>query len=374
MLKKIFLFCSTIKLAVLLFIFSMVLIVVGTIDQRTHGIFYIMDKYFYTWIVYTEQGIPFFLGGYFWGWALFINLCLGTFRYIPFKKSKLGIHTIHCGMLMLMLGTFVTSISQVETRMSIREGEKSNFSESQYEHELAFVSQNSEDGQALVVVPEKIIKKNKIINNLTALNKVSIKIKKYYRNSKLRETDVSPYGITQGIGKNFSIIKVPYDTSEKTKAFSSIIAEISYDKQVIGTYLFSSWFNNQDIITIGKEKLKVYLRNRRYYLPFEIELIDFSFDRYRGTNTPRNYSSQIILRDGNHQEEKLIYMNAPLRKAGKTFYQASFFRDEKGTILQVVENKGWLIPYISTIIISLGMIWQFLSHLIKFLNKKKKNA
>ena len=372
--KKLFRFFSSVKLAVFIFIFSMILIVIGTVDQRTHGIFYIMDKYFYTWFVFTEEGTLFFLGGYFWGWALFTNLICGTLRYIPFKRSKLGILIIHAGMLMLLLGTFITSISQIETRMSIREGEKKNYSESQYKHELAFVPINSKDGKALVTIPEKNLKQKILIENLTPLDGLSIKIKAYHRNSNLTDVKNSPYNITKGIAKNFNIITVPYDTSEKTKSFPSIIATISFKNQLIGTYLFSAWLNEQDIIKIGEQEFKVYLRNKRYYLPFSIELVDFSFDRYRGTDTPRNYSSQVILHDDNQKQETLIYMNTPLRKAGKTFYQASFFRDEKGTILQVVENKGWLIPYISTIIISLGMIWQFLSHLIKFLNKRNKDA
>ena len=40
-------------------------------------------------------------------------------------------------------------------------------------------------------------------------------------------------------------------------------------------------------------------------------------------------------------------MNHPLRYQGETFYQSGVLGLGKGTILQVVRNPGWLIPYIS---------------------------
>ena len=62
-----------------------------------------------------------------------------------------------------------------------------------------------------------------------------------------------------------------------------------------------------------------------------------------------------------HHQEKgtdqqaLIYMNHPLRYDGLTFYQASFMPDETATILQVVRNPGWLLPYLSVLMMGVGM-------------------
>jgi hypothetical protein len=65
-------------------------------------------------------------------------------------------------------------------------------------------------------------------------------------------------------------------------------------------------------------------------------------------------------------------MNEPLRYDGKTFFQSSWDKeDEKGTVLQVVNNPGWLTPYFACVLVSVGMVWQFLVHLIKFAAKRK---
>ena len=38
-------------------------------------------------------------------------------------------------------------------------------------------------------------------------------------------------------------------------------------------------------------------------------------------------------------------MNNPLRHGGYTFYQSGFKNDDRTTILQVVRNPGWQLPY-----------------------------
>jgi hypothetical protein len=67
-------------------------------------------------------------------------------------------------------------------------------------------------------------------------------------------------------------------------------------------------------------------------------------------------------------------MNAPLRYRGETFYQQSWLKDARGaangTVLQVVRNPGWLLPYISCAIVCLGMMIHFGLNLTKFLERR----
>jgi hypothetical protein len=64
-------------------------------------------------------------------------------------------------------------------------------------------------------------------------------------------------------------------------------------------------------------------------------------------------------------------MNNPLRYAGETFYQASFDRDDQGTVLQVVHNPSWLTPYFSCVLVAAGLLVQFLTHLLGFVRKRR---
>lgn len=71
-----------------------------------------------------------------------------------------------------------------------------------------------------------------------------------------------------------------------------------------------------------------------------------------------------------------IYMNNPLRYAGLTFFQHQMGRDEidanRGTsVLQVVKNPSWLAPYAGTIVVGLGLLVQFMIHLVGFVRKPR---
>jgi hypothetical protein len=73
----------------------------------------------------------------------------------------------------------------------------------------------------------------------------------------------------------------------------------------------------------------------------------------------------------NHEDrETLIYMNHPLRYQGMTFYQSSFDNNDRTTILQVVKNPVWLVPYVSCALIALGLVLQFGMHLASFLRRR----
>ena len=86
---------------------------------------------------------------------------------------------------------------------------------------------------------------------------------------------------------------------------------------------------------------------------------------------PKNFSSLIRLTDPkrNVDREVLIWMNHPLRYAGETFYQASFKPGDQTSVLEVVRNPGWLIPYISCTLVGLGLLVHFGMHLMTFLGR-----
>ena len=86
-------------------------------------------------------------------------------------------------------------------------------------------------------------------------------------------------------------------------------------------------------------------------------------------------SARLIGKRGEKREVD-IYMNNPLRYSGLTFFQHQMGRDDidanRGTsVLQVVKNPSWLAPYFGTIVVGLGLLVQFLIHLVGFLRKPR---
>lgn len=95
-----------------------------------------------------------------------------------------------------------------------------------------------------------------------------------------------------------------------------------------------------------------------FTLPFTLKLVDFERELHPATEIARAYRSELIIHDGETEWPVLIEMNKPLRFKGYTVFQSSF--DEKEgvevTVLSVVWNVGRLFPYISTLVIALGMM------------------
>jgi len=145
----------------------------------------------------------------------------------------------------------------------------------------------------------------------------------------------------------------------------------------IGTWLLSTWLNPQEV-TVDGRTFRIAMRNERYFQPFTLTLVKTTHEIYPGTEIPKNFQSRVRLENPETQEKREIdiSMNNPLRYGGLTYYQSQMGRTEmtggKGTsVLQVVRNPGWITPYLGCAIVSLGMLWQFLYHLVGFLAKPR---
>ena len=142
----------------------------------------------------------------------------------------------------------------------------------------------------------------------------------------------------------------------------------------IGRFALDAQYPNQSVQVDGKA-YQIALRFHRYYNAYSIFLEKFTVDRYPGTNSPQGYSSMVRLVDPTRQVDReiRIWMNHPLRYYGKAFFQAGFDEStEKATILQVVTNPGWQIPYVACAIGAVGLATHFLLKLLEFLRKQAK--
>jgi hypothetical protein len=63
-------------------------------------------------------------------------------------------------------------------------------------------------------------------------------------------------------------------------------------------------------------------------------------------------------------------MNNPLRYAGLTYFQAGFENNDRTSILQVVRNPNWILPYVACLMLGFGLIVQFGIHLVSFSRKR----
>ncbi len=141
--------------------------------------------------------------------------------------------------------------------------------------------------------------------------------------------------------------------------------------------MLSPWIVPQEV-QAGGHTFRITLRGERYAQPFSLTLLKTTHEVYPGTQIPKNFQSRVLLenKEKGERREVDISMNNPLRYGGLTCYQHQMGRTEmmggKGNSqLQVVRNPGWITPYLGCAIVSLGMIWQFLYHLLGFVTRPR---
>lgn len=390
---------SSLKLTVWLLALLMALVFAGTWAQIDMGIWQTLATYFrsfFVWIPFSvffprswevPGGLP-FPGGYLLGALLMVNLLLAHAARFQFSARKSGILLIHVGLVLLLVGELVTGMFAEESRMSIDEGQTVNYAEDTREVELAIVDTSNPERDRVVAIPQKRLRGNELIQ-IPDLP-FDINIEAWKANAELFESDeplpavphpgvatanrgfaaqlnarTRPRQVVSGVDQNEIDLPVAY-------------VNVSRDGQSLGTWMAALYFTlvprfgMQPFEVDGKTYL-MGLRYKRIYKPYSIHLVDFKHDRYLGTNTPRNFSSLIRLVDQqqNENREVLIYMNNPLRYRGETFYQASFKQGDGGTVLQVVRNPGWLLPYVACTLGALGMMIHFGIHLTRFVNRRR---
>jgi hypothetical protein len=377
-LKRLVDFFASLKLTVVCLVLSLVLVFAGTIAQVELGLYLAQNDFFRRFFVYWSIGdsgirIPVFPGGYLIGGLLLVNLTVVSFRRFAFVPKKLGIWLIHMGLILLFVGQLMTDLLSVESMLHLREGETRNYSERPREAEVVLIGRSDQDTDRVIAVPEWRLKKGGAIS-LPDLD-LTLVVRDYYRNSSLEripEGSSHPPAATQGSGTSVLARELPHVTEMDRRDVPSAIIELQGEGASEGTWLVSEYLEQPQPVSIRGKTYELQMRPRREYKPYSITLLDFSHDKYPGTEIPKNFSSRVRLQNPARGEDRevLIYMNNPLRYDGATFYQSSFDTDNMGSVLQVVRNPSWLTPYLSCILVSVGLVVQFLIHLVPFLKRK----
>jgi len=369
-------FFVSLKLTVALLVFGMLLVFAATLDQTNLGIWGIQQKWFRTFIVILDVcgvPVPLFPGGYLIGGLLLINLLAAHIDRFKLTWRKAGIFLTHAGLILLLVGELLSGLWQEDFNMRLTNGETKNYAESYRFNELAITDTTDPKFDDVVAIPEAQLAHHATIQHPKLPFRVVTKA--YYPNSilQVRPKDSPPSLATAGLG--LSVVAAPQPMTYKQDETNTPTAyvELAAPDAPPGTFLVSTGLVEPQHFDYAGRTWRIAMRPKRIYRPFSLTLLKFSHDRYAGTDIPKNFSSRIRLTtpDGRDDREVLIYMNNPLRYAGLTFYQAGFENNDRTTILQVVRNPSWVLPYVACTLMAVGLITQFGLHLVGFVQKRR---
>jgi ABC-type transport system involved in cytochrome c biogenesis permease subunit len=302
--------------------------------------------------------------------------CQGVFG------ARGGMVLLHAGVGLLMFSELHTGLTANEAMMSIAEGQTVNYAEDMRLAELAIVDQSPTGHDQVTVVPAHLLAEAAREESILETDElpVALRVLKYFPNSSTRLLQPGESSLaTRGLGRLRKARSRPINTGVATNqgvdlpaAYVELLSR--QDHASLGTYLLSAQ-RNPESLKVGDRPLEISIRFKRLPKSYSIHLTDFRFDRYVGTDTPKNFSSLVRLRDPSHHVDRNvnIWMNNPLRYGGDTLYQADWDHEtERGTVLQVVTNTGWMIPYVACMLVATGMLAHFGLVLVRFARRRSE--
>lgn len=415
-LDRIVKFFVSLRLTVVLLAFAIILVFVGTVAQADEGLYQAQARYFKQWLVIGinlfGHKVPVILpGGYLIGSTLLINLIASHIYRFKLTVSKLGINVAHAGIILLLVGQLTTDIFSRETQIRFSEGETKSYADSPAYYELIFSTSVDANNNEEIVIPGRAVARGGEIKNSQL--PFAIRVKQYWHNSDLAfRAPMMQNGApltTNGIAVNFDFQQVPDTKKMDEKNVPTAVIEIVGPNGSLGDWVVSGWAGDAGMVEairagyerqmgpqmaqniagrmtqpqtfeVGGKKFTVTFRPERVYMPFSLTLLGATHSNYPGTDIPKDFRSRVRLQNPNTGEDREveIFMNSPLRYGGLTFYQYQMDAGEMArrsgraasSTLQVVRNPSWLTPYIGCIMVAIGLVIQFMVHLVRFVSKR----
>ncbi|MFC1759212.1 cytochrome c biogenesis protein CcsA, partial [Planctomycetota bacterium] len=306
-------------------------------------------------------------------------------------KQRAGVVLLHLGVMLLMFGQWFVASYDVEEQMMLAEGETKSFAQDVRSLELAVIDSNSADhpdqDNVFAVPLMKTGKLSSFVENKIVESEqlpFTIEIVEFLENSSVK-LEASTHESAKGDATKWRAVehKSVSGTAADTMNIPSMYVRIKNESEDLGVYLLSlnqlrmrtgaTVSFDAERIDVGETSYDLQLRFRRRYKPYSITLKDVKKEDYLGTSMAREYASEFQLVD----EEKgidrpvKIWMNNPLRFGGETFYQQSYniFGGQELSTIQIVQNQGWMVPYVACVMCAVAMLFHFGLTLIRFLNR-----
>lgn len=324
----------------------MVLLTIGTVAQRWMGLHAAHQMFFSSFIVWWGPlPLP---GGFTLLALLSFFLVLKFLLKSEWHFEKSGIIITHLSVLVLLVGGLLTAITARESFMIIPEGQETPFIYDYNARSLVVY----ENGQPLAQLDFARIAQwdnHPLPFGLEILDSC--------QNCAIAEPKTAQEN-ARGMARFMELSEKKSEMEPEANLSGATLVLSNIAPEIDGRYIiFDGMPKAIEFSKDGRPYALIFGKNQTQ-LPFSVKLIDFQKQTYGGTETAKSYASDIVIKDGALDWPVRIEMNVPLRYRGYTFFQSSFEQgpDFETTILAVVENKGWLFPYIGTFGLALGLL------------------
>jgi len=369
---------SSFGLACVLIFCMFLLTLFGTLYQVEHGLYEAKDKFFASWFLWASGGglnWPYFPGGLTCMALLSVNMFLGGFVRLRITQRNFGVVIIHMGVAFMLLAGLVKLSLAEEGKLTLSEGQKSNFFDSYHLWEVAIWELDGPADQEEFVIEDRYFSdlEGEAKRRFSAPGlPFELELSGY-----LPDCRVLPKGpnwqASGPVVDGYGFLAGRTGNQDETY-LGGVHARAFADGKVQAGLLWGMQFEPWTV-RAGGRRWAVDMRHERYKMPFTIRLERFEKEEYPGISMAKAYRSTVTKFEDGSQERILIQMNEPLRKDNLILFQSSFGNQGGSTYstFSVVRNMSDKWPEYSLYVITLGMLWTFILKLTKFVRREAKH-
>ncbi|MDE1920013.1 MAG: cytochrome c biogenesis protein ResB [Candidatus Omnitrophica bacterium] len=352
---------ASVRITVVCLFLLFILTFWGTMAQVQQGLYAAQERFFASFFFLAGGWFP-FPGAQLVLWILFVNLIAALI--VHFQKqhgwASIGGKVTHLGLILYFAAAFFIFHLSQESYVHLGVGEQTNVSTSYTEWELAYWQSTQAGHRRVTAVDSKNFKPGeKITFNASHF---TMSVERYYPNCEAFDNGGKPQPAgTIGLDNISRFVLEPLH-KEREKDLAGGIFNLTFDGKPHTLLLFGAEARPTPVSIDGKDYFFI-LRHKTFPLPFVLRLDRFKAAFHPDTDMAKSFQSWVTISTGSLTRRVRIHMNSPLRYKDYTLYQASYDTDAQGrqySTLAVVRNSARLMPYISCLVVFIGLALHFL--------------
>ena len=363
----------------------MVILIVGTLSQKTMGLFYAQTTYFSAWFFWVDLGIcvlP-FPGGSSVLALITIGLLLKLFFKTSWKPRHMGVFITHLGAVCLLLSVVLSAYFSTEGSLDMTVGESRHHFISYHEREFLVVKNNDR----ALSIPFSAVAMGQKVTAPGLPFKMQV-LEKYDHGVIMKREPDTQNPQHAGVARKMMLVSAPSKLEDEANQNAIMLQVIpSFVEKDVGNdaalpptstavskicdedsislpriYLLSEALPQPATYHAHRDIFEMWVMRRHIPLPFQVTLLGFKKTDYPGTDMPQAFASHVRITDGGLSWEAHITMNEPLRYKGYTFYQSSYVMGEAAvdaadtSVLAVVQGREGLLIYLFCAMMGVGIL------------------
>ena len=358
-------FAST-KLSIVLILCLFVLTLLGTLAQVDLGLREAQRTYFDSWWllqpVYGVDLIP-LPGGLLVMSMLFVNLLVGGIFSMRKRWSRAGVLIAHVGIAMILVSGLVRFVLAEEGGMRLYVGNSAREYGSYHDWEIAIAQ--AVDGDRIIehIIPGQQFTSDGTWNFRHTGLQLEMQVSRFEANCE--PALAAKNGSSAPVLDGFFLDALDLDTLAENNTAGCYVRIRSLSGTETQEGMLWGGAHYPFTVDLGGERLGISLRKKRIDLPFKVTLEKTDRELLPGISTPKAFSSDVLITDGEVEQRAHISMNQPLRYKGFVFYQSGWGEANPKTSMQrfsflaVARNPADAWPLWSCVIITIGLVMHF---------------